>query len=155
MQYACQAYQLPRCSVSNYLTLRNIPLFSGTPSEIFYFGMQWFVVVLTFPVASILISVFILPVFYRLELTSVYEVWTLTLLTGFCTGSGIYRRRYWRWVERLLQIDIISLVTVKFTHEWAYPSTCLSATTSLAALIWLGVVKATLEWKTARCKLIN
>ena len=49
-------------------------IFSGTPSEIFYFGLQWFVVVLTFPVASIIISLFILPVFYRLELTSVYEV---------------------------------------------------------------------------------
>ncbi|XP_043205678.1 sodium-coupled monocarboxylate transporter 1-like [Amphibalanus amphitrite] len=60
-------------SLSMMATFMSAILIIGTPSEIFYFGMQWFVVVLTFPVASIIISVFILPVFYRMELTSVYE----------------------------------------------------------------------------------
>ena len=52
---------------------------SGTPSEVFYFGLQWYVCVLTFPLACIISSALYLPVFYRLDITSVYEVGSMTL----------------------------------------------------------------------------
>ena len=47
---------------------------TGTPSEIFYFGVEWYVCTLTYPIACVISATLFLPVFHRLGLTSVYEV---------------------------------------------------------------------------------
>lgn len=47
----------------------------GVPSEIYNYGTQYLIVAFTAVIAIVIVICIYLPVFYELQLTSVYEVW--------------------------------------------------------------------------------
>ncbi len=46
----------------------------GTPSEMYSFGTEWWFAILGIPFAALIASYTFVPIFYKLELTSIYEV---------------------------------------------------------------------------------
>ena len=55
----------------------------GTPSEIYVFGTQYWMVWIGYVIMIPLAAHFFLPVFYNLKLTSVFEVSALTASSNF------------------------------------------------------------------------
>lgn len=73
-------------SLSMMATFMSAILIIGTPSEIYFFGMQLEVGVFSIVVAGVLSAFVFLPVFHKLQLTSVYEYLGLRYGTRWMTG---------------------------------------------------------------------
>lgn len=75
-------------SLSMMATFLSAILIVGTPSEIFYFGLEWYACVFAFPCGAIISAVVFQPVFFPLGLTSVYEYLGLRYGTQWMTRVG-------------------------------------------------------------------
>ncbi|XP_037078337.1 sodium-coupled monocarboxylate transporter 1-like [Pollicipes pollicipes] len=137
-------------SLSIMATFLSAILIVGTPSEIFYFGLEWAVAVLTFPIAVVISATLFLPIFFRLGLISVYEylgrrynsrlmtvVGTLAFMTQnlLYTGIALYAPTIVlsnvTGISNWLAICVVGLVGTSYTAFGGFQ-----------AVIWADVMQA-------------
>ncbi|XP_043233659.1 sodium-coupled monocarboxylate transporter 2-like [Amphibalanus amphitrite] len=137
-------------ALSIMATFLSAILIVGTPSEVFYFGLEWYVCAVTFPLACIISAALFLPVFHRLGLTSVYEYLGLRYDSSLAKviGTSAFMTQNLLYTGIALYAPSIVLSNVTGMPDWAaivlvaFLGTSYTAFGGFRAVIWADVLQA-------------
>lgn len=93
----------------------------GIPAEIYNFGTQYWMCLLTGIVSGIVIVIVYLPVFYKLQLTSSYEYLKLRFDTRIrVMASFLYALSYLLYIPVVIYVPALAFSQGKFTFIYSF-----------------------------------